>query len=258
MELGVPDMLETLCSSGCRMTIIDELLDRPVSTAGLEQALTYDGSTVRRNIKTLVDEGWVVRRDGVNRVKKERRFLLDMAVETTSTFFTYGKYREFWDGHVIEGIPDEFLRRIHRLRDGEIVESTPTEIFQPHRRFMENVLRSGWLRGIAPVYHPDYAPAVVDLAESMESIEIIVTEEVHDRFLEDGGEPLQKVLEQDDVALVCSERDCDVALTVTDEFLSLGLFNRDGTYDTHRDLMCHSEPAIEWGLDLYRHVRETL
>lgn len=44
-----------------------------------------------------------------------------------------------------------------------------------------------------------------------------------------------------------------IALTVTENSFSMGLFTKDGEYDYTRDLLSNSPKAIEWGEDLFRH-----
>jgi predicted transcriptional regulator len=48
-----------------------------------------------------------------------------------------------------------------------------------------------------------------------------------------------------------------VGLTVTDKYLSLGLFKKDShTYDSSTDLFSSDLRAIEWGEDLFRYYKE--
>ncbi|MDD1717179.1 MAG: DUF1724 domain-containing protein, partial [Methanoregulaceae archaeon] len=48
-----------------------------------------------------------------------------------------------------------------------------------------------------------------------------------------------------------------VGLTVTDKYISLGLFKTDGKlYDSSSDLFSGNAPAVKWGEDLFRYYRE--
>jgi len=49
--------------------------------------------------------------------------------------------------------------------------------------------------------------------------------------------------------------DLKVAFTVTDRFLSLGLYRLDGTYDAGNDLICIGKDAIAWGFDLFEYYK---
>ncbi|NIP67320.1 DUF1724 domain-containing protein [Candidatus Bathyarchaeota archaeon] len=47
-----------------------------------------------------------------------------------------------------------------------------------------------------------------------------------------------------------------MAFTVSDHFLSLGLFSIDGNYDVYNDLISTDESAIRWGRELYGYFKK--
>lgn len=57
------------------------------------------------------------------------------------------------------------------------------------------------------------------------------------------------------LAIFLAEDDVKVAFTVTDTFLSLGLFKPDGIYDTTLDLINTEERAIRWGIELFEYYQ---
>ena len=47
-----------------------------------------------------------------------------------------------------------------------------------------------------------------------------------------------------------------VGLTVTDTYLSLGLYNNDGvTYDTTTDLFSFDQMAVKWGERMFKYYK---
>ena len=53
--------------------------------------------------------------------------------------------------------------------------------------------------------------------------------------------------------LYMMKEDKKIGLTVTNEFLSLGLFNLDGSYDWNKDLISSNQKAIAWGHELFKY-----
>ncbi len=47
----------------------------------------------------------------------------------------------------------------------------------------------------------------------------------------------------------------NMAFTVTEKFLSLGFYSKDGVYDGSRDLISESTEAINWAADLFEYYR---
>ncbi len=47
-----------------------------------------------------------------------------------------------------------------------------------------------------------------------------------------------------------------VSFAVTDRFLSLSLFFKNGTFDPRNDLVGFDSSSIKWGEDLFKHYKE--
>ena len=47
------------------------------------------------------------------------------------------------------------------------------------------------------------------------------------------------------------EEDIKIALAISNEFLTVGLFKLDGTYDQNRLLLSNRKKAISWGLTIF-------
>lgn len=248
-------MFREICSSECRTGIVRQLLGGERGSRELSDELGFDGSTVRRNLKKLREGGWVERRDGVYTLVRGRRFLLEALCETDSLFDIYMENREFWDRHGIEGIPEGLRRRLHELEGGEILRSGPEDIFDPYDEFYENLEESDEVFGVSPIFHPDYPEFFSDLADRGKEVQLVLTPKVLERSLQSPPGP-DRFLDSETAEIYLHRGDPEVAFTVTDRFLSLGLFEESGGYDPSRDFICHAESALEWGRDLFEHFRE--
>jgi predicted transcriptional regulator len=162
---------------------------------------------------------------------------------------------EFWIRHIITGIPQPLRKRINELGDYIIIESEPTEIFQPHKQFMKKLLDSKWIKGVSPIFHPEYPNAFVQLANKGVEISLILTKNVFDKVEAEYKEELKKFLGYKNATMMVCEEEILVAFTVTDLFLSLGLFFKEGEYDTHHDLQSTEGSAIKWGEDLFNYYK---
>jgi predicted transcriptional regulator len=61
---------------------------------------------------------------------------------------------------------------------------------------------------------------------------------------------LKQALKQN-LKLRVIEQNPKIAFTVTDYFLSVGLFRYDGMYDMANDLLSYNEEALDWGNKLF-------
>lgn len=160
---------------------------------------------------------------------------------------------KFWDEHKISAIPRELRLRLHELGNYEIIRSTPTDIFKPHHEDMRNLVNASSMKGASSVMHPDYPRHICDLAEKGLNVSIIITEEILEILEKAYMEDLKKFSGLKNICLALCREKIDFAFVVTDLFLSLRLFQKDGNYDFHEKIMSFDKTAIGWGEDLFNY-----
>lgn len=173
-----------------------------------------------------------------------------------STIEVYEKNMDFWKGHHIKGIPEEFRIRLNELGDYKIFSSTPTKMFKPHEEYIKNLLKSKCVKGVSPVLHPDYSSNLRQMAEKGIPISIILTEEVLEEMKKNYKDELNKSLGYENGrVMICYEK-IRIAFTVTDFFLSMRFFLRDETYDFYSNLISCDKSALKWGEDLFNYYEK--
>ncbi len=163
---------------------------------------------------------------------------------------------EFWNEHDISGIPPEFLNRIFELGEYKIVKSTHADVFEPHKEFINLLSKSKEIMGVSPIFHPEYPEVFLKLAKTGAATSLIITDTVLKTLITRGyRDVLEDWLKIKNSRMYIFKGELKVAFTVTDRFLSLGLFHPDGVYDTHTDLISTSKTALKWGMDLFEHFK---
>jgi len=173
--------------------------------------------------------------------------------EVSSTVRVLEKFKEFWLGHDIAAIPSSLLRRIGALEESTLVQNDSMELDRVHSTFQQILLTSKRVRGVSPIFHPDFIGAFQHLLGGGATVELILTRGVLDRTvsLADTGQFVGYIGE--DRLRIFLADGLRVALTVTENGFSMGLFSVDGEYDYGRDMVSNSPEAIEWGEELFQH-----
>jgi predicted transcriptional regulator len=156
-------------------------------------------------------------------------------------------YEAFPD-HVIV-FPDEFALRLCEIRDAQVIASEPSDILKPHRIFTDHLRNIREIYGVSPILFPDYPDSFKSLAESIDKISLVVTQEVLNII---SAYPVENY---DNIEIYLAPGAPGIAATVTDTFLSIGFFYKSGSYDFTRDLIATSPEAIKFGKDLIHHYR---
>ncbi len=163
---------------------------------------------------------------------------------------------KFWSDHDISGIPEEFRLRLHELGKYEIIKSTATDIFRPQNEYMKNLLKAKWMKGISAVLLPEYPEYVLNLAEKGVPVSVIVTRELVETIKEKCKKELEKSKCYENACIMVCDEKIEVGFAVTDFFISVRLFMKDGTYDFYQNILSFEKSAVRWGEDMFRYYEK--
>lgn len=167
------------------------------------------------------------------------------------------RHRDFWVEHEIEGIPPEFLNEIEHLYHTEIVKDVEENIFAVYTVFQAILKKASWIHGVSSIMSPVHIDAIKEAAISRTSVELVISEELA-RGLTSG--PYDTVLgtlkKCNNFRIYVSPSPIRLGMTVTDEYLSLGLYRCDtDKYDATTDLVGTDAAAVSWGERLFQHYK---
>ena len=167
------------------------------------------------------------------------------------------RHRVFWIEHEIEGIPPEFLGELEHLYNTRVVRDAEEEIFAAFTSFQAILRKASWIHAVSSIMSPTHAGAVQEAVLGGAPVELVVSRELA-RGLAD--EPYRAMLEplngHSNFRIYVSPLPIRLGMTVTDGYLSLGLYRRDtGKYDAATDLIGTAAAAVAWGERLFRHYK---
>ena len=87
-------------------------------------------------------------------------------------------------------------------------------------------------------------------------MEIVLTKAVLERLKNDCRDELETLLDSEStVVKICEENLNLPTIAVTEKFMYICLFNKQGKYD-HRKVMSFDASALRWGRELFMHYNE--
>lgn len=177
--------------------------------------------------------------------------------EITNTEEVIDKFKAFWLLHKITAIPPKLWIDMSKLKQSELVETQASELGAVHLKFLDLVKESKVLRGTSPIFHPDFILLIGHLLSQGNKIELIVTKPVLEKIAKLVDLEVLKSFGERGLLKIYIKDDLEVALAVTDNSFSLGLFLQTGKYDDSMDLISFSKEAIEWGEQLFEETLKT-
>ncbi len=249
-------LLSLLALSEKRRDILFMLQEEPKTLKEIRDYFKITSPEIIPQIRKLEKENLIFQ-DG------KKYVLTDVGEAVTKSFGRFFKTlklfennMDFWKEHNIRGIPEEFQMRLYELEEFKIVKSSPTEVFEPHKEFMKSLAKSTTVKGVSPIFHPEYPNFFLELAKKKKEVSLIVTKDVFERIRREYSKELEKGLSFGNSNLMVCNENFKVAFTVTDFSLSLGLFLKNGNYDVYHDIVSFDATAIKWGEELFRYYQE--
>lgn len=237
------------------------LREQPKSLGDLRTRIDARDTSVLHAMKELESER-LVRKDAVTHsysltsIGSIYAVMLDQLLRASNVL---SEMEDFWLNHDISGIPEHLLMGISALDNASVVKATPSNLGAVHGRYLELLKSSRKVDGVSPIFHPDFAGTMAEILGEGALVRLIVTKEVLDRIreqvrLRDLARYAKRIIINRNLEVFVREG-LKIALTVTENFLSLGLFMLDGAYDYSVDVMGSHPQSLEWGERLFEYYR---
>jgi predicted transcriptional regulator len=240
--------------SELKLKILFSLLNGERKIAELRSGVESRDTTILHVLEEFGDLGLTTKSQGVYRLSSLGIIEAKICKELISTTEVIEKFKDFWLLHDVADIPSHLLLNIGALSDALLVRTEATELDIVHAKILEILKTSKRIRGISPVFHRDYVPVVERLLKEGNSVELIFTSKVLIRTLDSAETGLIKKYIQEGKLKISVNESVKIALTVSENSFSLGLFKLNGEYDYGADLISLNQEAIEWGEHLFEDV----
>lgn len=248
-------LLSVLTFSEKREELLFLLLEEPKTLSEIKSYLNVSSPEILPRIKEMETRNLIC--------KDSKHYVLTPIGKVVARFFqplintlhVIEENEEFWKKHMVEAIPQQFLERIGELGSCRLVENRLENMYEPHTEFFENISKSEFVMGVAPIFNPAYPSFFLQLAQQKVRVVLILTKNVFEKVKKEHGDNLQKFLNCNNTSLYILDEGIKLAFVVTNKFLSLSLFFKNGTFDTQRDLISFDKPALKWGEELFKYYK---
>ncbi len=249
------DVLKSFTRSAIRTKVMLCLLKGDLSASDLGDKLGSRASTILHTIKDMTEENLVAKTPqgyALTNVGRIQALILENLVNTIRVL---DQHKDFWLNHDINGIPEDLLAKVGMLGQSEILKGDRAAVLKTQEYWFSEVIKSKEVMGFSPIIAPMYPIAIAKAIENGAKVELILTRPILDIVLKEYKEQIKTLLDTGKFNLYCINQDIKMAYTVTDSYLSLGLFRLDGTYDLGNDLNCFGNEARTWGIELFKYHR---
>ncbi|PXF53563.1 MAG: transcriptional regulator [Candidatus Methanophagaceae archaeon] len=255
---NIQNSIRIAVCSELRRRIIIALREGKRALSELRDSLGVSSTTAIHALRELEKENIIFqdesRRYGLTRIGYVIGLKLSDFIDAVEVL---KKHEDFWLTHDLSGIPPHLLEKIGWLSNSNVVKIDALDIIKTHTTYIRTLKTAKWIKGVSPIFSPDYPRIFEDLITKHTFTQLVLTESVLKKVIDTVGlENLKYQVSKGYLEIFVIEEEVKVAFTVTNFFLSIGLFKPDGVYDTTLDLINTEERAVRWGIELFEYYQK--
>lgn len=248
----VGDELKFLNNSDIRIKVLIDLLDGPLKIRDINKRSLLSYSSISSNIHKLCAEGYVEKIHNSFQLTNLGLIYTTILMDFRDVIATISNNADFWLDHDISSLSIEDLNKLSSLEGSELIRCNSMDIYKTHKEFKRLFKNSKNLKVIFPYLHPEYPKLIRRLILKGIKVELVVSRDILDSFIRDiGNDVVKKGIYDGNFSIKYLDEDIKIALAISNEFITVGLFKLDGTYDQNRLLLSDRKKAIDWGLSIF-------
>ncbi|AKB53957.1 Transcriptional regulator, ArsR family [Methanosarcina barkeri 227] len=249
-------MCDTIWLSEKRKNLLLLLMEGPRNIEQIKTSLNVTSKAMMPQIKILKKQGLVLQKENTYMLSEIGKLVVGNMLPLLNTLEVLEENKEYWTSRDTSVIPQEQFMRLGELGECMVIEPDLNHLFDLPREFTENLIKSRCIMSSLSYYHPLYSSLYSRLAKSGAEMEIVLTKAVLERLKNDCRDELETLLDSEStVVKICEENLNLPTIAVTEKFMYICLFNKQGKYD-HRKVMSFDASALRWGRELFMHYNE--
>lgn len=232
-----------------RKEILIFLAEGPKSADEIKNELQGDAFSITPQLKKLKDMDIIVQHEDVFELTDIGKIIVKKMLPLTELLQVFENNNDYWSKHDRRPIPEHLINKMHMLGKCKVEEPDLGRLFEFPNELKEIVFKSSRFRVFYSFFCPD-SPAIQETcAKNGTKMDLIMDEKVYGRLKNDFKDTYRLLLENNIPLYVYRGEIKPSSFMVTDEFMTLKLFGKEGEFD-HRRLISFSKSAIEWGDEL--------
>ena len=248
--------IKFLAKSEIRLKILSELYDSPDNVRGIVKRTNITYSSVSSNISKLEQNDHIEKIDNQYYINPMSEIYFKTLMDFKNSVDLITDYNDFWDNHNLNQLSLDCIKNITDLKDSQLIETTPLDIYKTHNTIKSQLLESKSVKAIFPYLHPEYPLLIEHILKNNGSVELLIPRSIYKAIMSRISDKIRKnASKRGKLIAYPIKDDLKIYLTICDESMSLGLFKDDGSFDQNRILICDSEKSQKWAETLFENIK---
>ena len=248
--------IKFLAKSEIRLKILSELYVQPNNVRGLVKKTNITYSSVSSNIAKLEQNDHIKKINKKYHLNPMSEIYFKTLMDFKNSVDLIRDYDGFWDKHDLNQLSMDSLKNITDLKDSELIETTPLDIYKTHNAVKKQLIKSKSLKATFPYLHPEYPQLIENILNNEGYVELIIPKGIYQAIMSQIDLKIRKnASKTKNLNIYPADNDLKIYLTISDRSISLGLFKNDDSFDQNRILISETEKSQEWAENLFETIK---
>lgn len=247
-------LIKTIFFSEKRKNVLVLLLrEGPKKIDEIKDALNINSSALMPQIKKLLKCDLLTydSEEDVYKLSDMGALIVEKIEEFLNIVNVYVENHEYWETRDLSEIPYHMRKRIGNLTHCELLVADRDCLFEFHPTFVDNLINSKHVMMTSSTFQPQTVSLFSKLLRNNSKLSVVFTELIFDKFLDDFPEEFRCFLSHENMRIsIRSGYIGPLTLVVTDTFMALWLFDKNGRFDG-TTLISYEKSALKWGQELF-------
>lgn len=247
-------LIKTIFFSEKRKNVLVLLLrEGPKKIDEIKDALNLNSSALMPQIKKLLKCDLLTydSAEDVYKLSDMGALIVEKIEEFLNIVNVYVENHEYWETRDLSEIPYHMRKRIGNLTHCELLVADRDCLFEFHPTFVDNLINSKHVMMTSSTFQPQTVSLFSKLLRNNSKLSVVFTELIFDKFLDDFPEEFRCFLSHENMRIsIRSGYIGPLTLVVTDTFMALWLFDKNGRFDG-TTLISYEKSALKWGQELF-------
>jgi predicted transcriptional regulator len=250
-------LCDTIWLSEKRKNLLLLLMEGFRDIEQIKTSLNVTSKAMMPQIKILKKQGLILQKENTYMLSEIGKLVVGNMLPLLNTLEVIEENKEYWASRNTGVISRELFMRLGELGECRIIEPDLNHLFDLPREFTENLIKSRCIMSSLSYYHPLYASLYSRLAKNEAEMEIVLTKPVFNRLKNDSRDELETLLNSKSTLVkVFDDEGLQLpTIAVTERFMYLCLFDKQGKYD-NRKVMSFDASALRWGRELFIYYKK--
>lgn len=248
---------EVIWFSEKRKELMFLLLEGPKTSNEIERKMGVSWRSMMLPVKELKEMELLLHEDNKYKLSSIGRLVAENAKPISDIMDTLDRSTDYWANRNLKVIPAGLCKRLGELSNFSLIEPELKDMFELPTKIVDSISKSNHIMSLLSFFHPSYLSIYTKIALKGTGLSLVLTESVWTRIEEDFQQEKEQLKKMDNVQLfLYSDEFTPPTIVVTDIFLLLSIFNKEGMYD-HRDILSFDATALQWGKDLFAYYLDS-